>query len=92
MKYLVMLIIGASPCYGQFFNGTITDLSTGRIQKIDGAIDKPYAPYQPQIDAIRQSILETRARSEAIARECEAMQNAYYLREQTELLRKIANE
>ena len=55
-KYLALLIVGASVSYGQQFNGTVRDLDTGRIQVINGETEKPYQPYQPQIDAYKKSL------------------------------------
>ncbi len=92
MKYLVLLVIGASVSYGQQFNGTVVDLDSGRIQVINGEIEKPYQPYQPQIDAYKKIIADTQASIDRMRAESEARAQLRELREQTELLRKIANE
>ena len=92
MKYLAMLLVGASVSYGQSFNGTVYDLDTGRIQTINGQVEKPYQPYQPQIDAYRRIIADTQASIDRMRAESEARAQLRELREQTELLRKIANE
>lgn len=92
IKYLALLIVGASVSYGQQFSGTIFDVNTGRIQAINGEIERPYQPYQPQIDAYRKIAADTRARIDQMDAEFQAMAQLRELREQTYLLRKIANE
>lgn len=92
MKYLAILAVGASVSYGQSFNGTVYDLDTGRIQTINGQIEKPYQPYQPQIDAYSRIIAETQASIDRMRAESEARAQLRELREQTELLRKIADQ
>ncbi len=92
MKYLVLLVIGASVSYGQQFNGTIFDLDSGRIQVINGEVEQPYQPYQPQIDIYRRIAEEAQASIDRMRAESEARAQLRELREQTELLRKIANE
>jgi hypothetical protein len=78
-KYLVTLLaIGASVSYGQQFNGTIYDLDTGRIQVINGTVSKT---KNDRLDML----LEIRANQERWAIERE-------IREQTRLLREIANQ
>ena len=91
-KYLALLLVVASASYGQQFNGTIYDVNTGRIQAINGEIEKPYEPYQPQIDAYKKIIADTKARIAQMRAESEARAQLRELREQTYLLRKIANE
>jgi hypothetical protein len=92
MKYLPLLIVGASVSYGQQFNGTIFDVNTGRIQAINGEIETPYQPYQPQIDAYKKIVADSQARIDRMNSEFQAMSHLRELREQTYLLRKIANE
>ncbi len=93
MKYLVLLlIVGTSASYGQQFNGTIFDLDSGRIQVINGEVEQPYQPYQPQIDIYRRIAEEAQASIDRMRAESEARAQLRELREQTELLRKIANE
>ena len=91
-KYLTMLIVGASVSYGQQFNGTIRDLNTGRIQTINGELEEPYRPYQPQIDAYQRIIANTQARIDRMRAESDAYDQLLEMRRQTELLRKIANQ
>jgi hypothetical protein len=91
-KHLALLAVGASVSYGQQFNGTVFDLDTGRIQVINGEIEKPHQPYQPQIDAYRRIIADTQASIDRMRAESAAREQLSELREQTELLRKIANE
>ena len=92
MKYLAILVVGASVSYGQSFNGTIYDVNSGRIQSINGEIERPYQPYQPQIDAYKKIIENSKARIAEMRAESEAQAQLRELREQTYLLRKIANE
>jgi len=92
MKYLVLLVIWASVSYGQPFNGTVLDLDSGRIQVINGEVEQPYQPYQPQIDIYRRIAEEAQASIDRMRAESEARAQLRELREQTELLRKIANE
>jgi hypothetical protein len=91
-KYLALLIVGASVSYGQQFNGTIYDVDTGRIQAINGEIEKPHQPYQPQIDAYKKIIADTQARIVQMRAESEAREQTHQLRMQTEYLRKIAEK
>ena len=91
-KYLVLLAVGASVSYGQQFNGTIFDLDSGRIQVIRGDVEQPHQPYQPQIDIYRRIAEEAQASIDRMRAESEARAQLRELREQTELLRKIANE
>lgn len=92
MKHLAMLIVGASASYGQQFNGTVVDLDSGRIQVINGEVEQPYQPYQPQIDIYRRIAEEAQASIDRMRAESGARAQLRELREQTELLRKIANE
>jgi hypothetical protein len=95
MKYLVLLIVGASVSYGQQFNGTVFDLDTGRIQVITGSFDQ-----QDNITTTRQRTIDSYHRMNAelevsianMRAEAEMASQTRELREQTELLRKIANE
>ena len=91
-KYLMLLAVGASVSYGQQFNGTVFDLDSGRIQVIRGEVEQPYQPYQPQIDVYKRIIADTQASIDRMRAESEARAQLRELREQTELLRKIANE
>lgn len=88
----LLLVVGANVSYGQPFNGTIYDVNTGRIQAINGEIERPYEPYQPQIDAYKRIAAEARERIDRMNAEFQAMSQLRELREQTYLLRKIANE
>lgn len=92
IKYLALLVVGASISYGQSFNGTVFDLDTGRTQVIRGEVEQPYQPYQPQIEIYNRIIADTQASIDRMRAESEARAQLRELREQTELLRKIANE
>jgi hypothetical protein len=82
MKYLVMLIIGASPCYGQFFNGTIQDVQSGRVQVFNGYIPKQYMTRH-------EEIMES---YRVMGEYFEAARQRRYQAEQLRLLREIADK
>tara|TARA_R110000868_G_scaffold211802_3_gene461791 strand:+ start:382 stop:738 length:357 start_codon:yes stop_codon:yes gene_type:complete len=92
MKYLALLIVGASISYGQQFKGTIVDLDSGRIQVINGRTETEYKPYQPQIDAYTKIIADNQARIDRMVEESEAREQTHQLRMQTEYLRRIAEK
>jgi hypothetical protein len=94
MKKLLLLPLLLSNTLAQegSFRGAVFDLDSGRVQVIRGEIEKPYQPYQPQIDAYRRIIADTQASIDRMRAESEARAQLRELREQTELLRKIANE
>jgi hypothetical protein len=95
MKYLTMLVIGASVSYGQQFNGTAIDLDSGRIQVISGSVspdDSISAMRQRTIDGYRRMNAELEVSIAAMRMEAEMARQTRELREQTELLRKISNE
>jgi len=95
MKYLVMLLIGASVSYGQDFNGTIFDLDTGRIQVISGSIDQSKSRsqiYQEIKERTREDYLRIQADTDRIWAEMAAARAQEQLEEQTRLLREIADK
>ena len=92
MKKLLLLALISSTGYSQQFNGTVFDLDSGRIQVIRGEVEQPYQPYQPQIDIYRKIAADAQASIDRMRAESEARAQLRELREQTELLRKIANE
>ena len=95
MKYLALLVVGASVSYGQQFNGTIFDLDTGRIQVINGSMSEDNsvaAMRQRTIDGYRRMNAELEVSIANMRAEAEMARQTRELREQTELLRKIANE
>ena len=90
-----MLIVGASVSYGQQFNGTVFDLDTGRIQVINGSVsenDRISAMRQRTIESYRRMNAELEVSIANMRAEAEMARQTRELREQTELLRKIANE
>lgn len=95
---LTLIVIGASLVSGfsQQFNGTIFDVDTGRFQVINGSVERPYVPYQPQIDTLKRINAELSASISAYHAASEAQiiatRQLRELEEQTRLLRKIANE
>ena len=93
MKYLaLLLLVGASVSYGQQFNGTIFDLDSGRIQVINGSIDNPTIGRDESLARLRRINAELEVSLANMRAEAEMARQTRELREQTELLRKIANE
>lgn len=95
MKYLTLLAVGASVSYGQSFQGTVVDYNTGNpVQIINGSIDRSdiTAPIRRNIEAYRRMNAELEASIANMRVEAEMERQTRELREQTELLRKIANE
>lgn len=92
MKYLAMLLVGASVSYGQQFNGTVFDLDSGRIQVINGSIDSSKSSRDESLARLRRMNAELEASLANMRAEAEMSRQTRELREQTELLRKIANE
>jgi len=92
MKYLALLLVGASVSYGQQFNGTVFDLDSGRIQVINGEIDSTYSNGDKYLAGLRRLNAELEASINAMRMRREMDRQTSELREQTELLRKIANE
>jgi len=99
MKYILLAVIGASVSYGQQFNGTAINATTGQVQIVTGFVDcgptsRPTIDqdYIERVESYRRITAETSASINAMRRESEMQQQTYELRKQTELLRKIANE
>lgn len=92
VKTIILTLGLALTAQAQQFNGTVFDLDTGRIQVIRGEVEQPYQPYQPQIDIYRRIAADAQASIDRMRAESEARAQLRELREQTELLRKIANE
>jgi hypothetical protein len=93
MKKLLLLPLLLSNIFAQdrSFNGTVYDLDSGRIQVISGSADiKPTeSPYLTTLRRINAELAESNARLSA---EIAANNQIYELREQTRLLRKIADQ
>ena len=93
MKKLLLLPLLLSNTLAQegSFNGTVFDLDPGRTQVIRGSVDiKPTeSPYLTTLRRINAELAESNARLSA---EIAANNQLYELREQTRLLRKIANQ
>ena len=95
MKKLLLLVLINNTGYSQQFNGTVYDLDSGRIQVISGTVSP-----DDSVAAIRQSTIEGYRRMNAelevsianMRAQAEMERQTRELREQTELLRKIANE
>ena len=93
MKRLLLLPLLLSNTIAQdgSFNGTIYDLDSGRVQVISGSVDtQPREnPYLEALQRVNAELSESIARMDA---ELAASQQLSELREQTRLLRKIANQ
>jgi hypothetical protein len=88
---IVLLLITNIRAQDGSFSGTVYDLNSGRIQVISGAVDvKPKEDtYLSTLRRINAELAESNARLSA---EITANDQLYELREQTELLRKIADQ
>jgi hypothetical protein len=93
MKKLLLLPLLLSNTLAQdgSFNGTVYDVNSGRIQVISGTTEtKPAeSPHLTTLRRINAELAESNARLNA---EIAANQQLYELREQTRLLRKIADQ
>jgi len=95
MKYLALLAVGASVSYGQQFSGTGYNLNNGEFLIIQGTTDSTVDSNQVHRERMaryRQMNAELSASINAMRAEAEMANQTRELREQTELLRKIANE
>ena len=90
-KLLLLALVTSVQAQDSSFNGTIFDLDSGRIQVISGAVDvKPKEDtYLSTLRRINAELAESNARLSA---EIAANNQLYELREQTRLLRKIADQ
>ena len=93
MKSLLILLLltGTIRAQDGSFSGTVYDLDSGRIQVISGSVDiKPQEDtYLSTLHRINAELAESNAR---ISAEITANNQLYELREQTRLLRKIADQ
>jgi hypothetical protein len=93
MKKLLLLLALVTSVQAQdgSFSGTVYDLDSGRIQVISGSVDiKPKeSPYLTTLRRINAELAESNARLDA---EITASRQLSELREQTRLLRKIADQ
>ena len=93
MKKLLLLLLINSSIFAQEFDGTILDLDSGRIQVIDGGLTKnAWEPYERPTISYDQMCSEIAASTRSLRQEFLARQQIIELQEQTELLRKIANQ
>jgi hypothetical protein len=88
---LIPLLLSNTLAQDGSFNGTVYDLDSGRIQVISGSVDvKPKEDtYLSTLRRINAELAESNAR---ISAEITANNQLYELREQTRLLRKIADQ
>ena len=103
MKYLALLIVGASVSYGQQFNGTGYNLNNGEFLIIQGTIDSttdsaassasdPNQAHRERMERYQKINAELEVSIANMRAEAEMASQTFELRKQTELLRKIANE
>ena len=99
MKYILLAVIGASVSYGQQFNGTAIDVTTGQVQIVTGFVDCGQTSretidqnHRERVESYKRITAEMSASINAMRQEGEMRRQTYELRKQTELLRKIANE
>jgi hypothetical protein len=92
MKYLIMLVVGASVSHGQQFNGTIYDLNSGRVQVLNGNITQPKNPRDESIAILRRLNAELEVSLANQRQEYELRQQTYELQRQTRLLQEIADK
>jgi hypothetical protein len=78
--------------HGQQFNGTVVDLDSGRIQVIQGQISDRDRDHRERMARYQQMNAELEASINSMMAQSEMRRQTRELREQTELLRKIANE
>ena len=99
MKYILLAIIGASVSYGQQFNGTGINTTTGQVQIISGFVDceqisrrKPECESSAVLEGLRATRARIQADTDRIWAEMAASRAQAQLEEQTRLLRKIASQ
>ena len=92
IKYLALLVVGASVSYGQQFNGTIYDLNSGRVQVLNGNIMQPNNPRDESIATLRRINAELEVSLANQRQEYELRQQTYELQRQTRLLQEIADK
>jgi len=92
IKYLALLVVGASVSYGQQFNGTIYDLNSGRVQVLNGNIMQPNNPRDESIAILRRLNAELEVSIANRRQEYELRQQTYELQRQTRLLQEIADK
>ena len=92
MKYLALLVVGASASYGQSFNGTVYDLDSGRIQVINGNINQPTNPREDSLTILRRLNAELEVSLANQRQEYELRNQTYELQRQTRLLQQIADK
>ena len=90
MKKLLLLAL-ISSAQAQSFNGTIFDLDSGRIQVINGTINNQQQG-ETLLQKYRRLNAELDASIDRLNAETRSYQQMYELREQTRLLRQIANQ
>ena len=78
--------------HAQQFNGTVVDLDSGRIQVIQGQISDRDRDHRERMARYQQMNAELEASINSMMAQSEMRRQTRELREQTELLRKIANE
>jgi len=91
-KLITFILAVGSMAHAQQFNGTVVDLDSGRIQVIQGQISDRDRAHRERMARYQQMNAELEASINSMRMESEMRRQTRELREQTELLRKIANE
>ena len=89
---LTLAVGSIAVAQAQQFNGTSVDLSSGRIQVIQGEISDRDRDHRERMARYDRMNAELSASINTMRQESEMRRQTRELREQTELLRKIANE
>jgi hypothetical protein len=94
-KLITLILIVGSTAYAQQFNGTGYNLNNGDFLIIQGTINSntdANQVHRERMARYQQMNAELSASIESMRQESEMRSQTRELREQTELLRKIANE
>jgi hypothetical protein len=93
MKKLLLLPLLLSNTFAQdgSFRATVFDLDSGRTQIISGSVDCP-KPKETHLSILRRINAELAESNARLSAEIAANQQLYELREQTRLLKKIADK
>jgi hypothetical protein len=90
-KLLLLALVTSVQAQDGSFNGTIYDLDSGRTQIISGNVSRP-DPEDTYLSTLRRINAELSESNARLNAELTASHQLSELREQTRLLRKIANK
>jgi hypothetical protein len=89
---LIPLLLSNTVAQDGSFNGTVYDLDSGRIQVISASVECPKPKEDTYLSTLRRINAELAESNARLSAEITANNQLYELREQTRLLRKIANQ